>query len=104
MKRVGVRGIPDKLYSSIHSALLSLSLYVPEGWPLPEETVSSSISSTCIRILGMEVKEDDSMKNSEILISNPSDGYHMNINKEMTMMTEDHVKDRVPWHLKCSGM
>ncbi len=47
-----------------------------------------------IRILGMEVKEDDSMKNSEILISNPSDGYHMNINKEMTMMTEDHVKDR----------
>lgn len=47
-----------------------------------------------IRILGMAVKEDDSMKNGEILISNPSDGYHMNINKEMTMMTEDHVKER----------
>lgn len=47
-----------------------------------------------IRILGMVVKEDDSMKDGEILFSNPSDGYHMNINKEMTMMTEDHVKDR----------
>lgn len=47
-----------------------------------------------IRILGMAVKEDDSMQDGEILISNPSDGYHMNINKEMTMMTEDHVKDR----------
>ena len=47
-----------------------------------------------IRILGMTVKEDDSMKDGEILFSNPSDGYHMNINKEMTMMTEDHVKGR----------
>lgn len=48
-----------------------------------------------IRILGMAVKEDDSMSDGEILFSNPSDGYHMNINKEMTMMTEDHVKDRM---------
>lgn len=47
-----------------------------------------------IRILGMEVKEDDSMQNGEILFSNPSDGYHMNINKEMTMIPEDHVKER----------
>lgn len=47
-----------------------------------------------IRILGMVVKEDDSMKDGEILFSNPSDGFHMNINKEMTMMTEDHVKQR----------
>ncbi len=47
-----------------------------------------------IRILGMAVKEDDSMEDGEILISNPSDGYHMNINQEMTMMTEEHVKER----------
>lgn len=47
-----------------------------------------------IRILGMMVKEDDSMKDGEILFSNPSDGYHMNINKEMTVNTEDHVKKR----------
>ena len=46
------------------------------------------------RILGMPVKEDDSMKDGEILISNASDGYHLNINKEVSMMTEDHVKLR----------
>lgn len=46
------------------------------------------------RILGMPVKEDDSMKDGEILISNAKAGYHMNINKEMTVMTEEHVKDR----------
>ena len=48
-----------------------------------------------IRILGMVVKEDDSMKDGEILFSNPADGYHMNINKEMTMNTEDHAKERM---------
>lgn len=46
------------------------------------------------RILGMAVKEDDSMKDGEILFSNASDGYHLNVNKEMTMNTEDHVKER----------
>lgn len=46
------------------------------------------------RILGMPVKEDDSMKDGEILMSNAKAGYHMNINKEMTVMTEEHVKDR----------
>lgn len=46
------------------------------------------------RILGMLVKEDDSMKDGEILMSNPGSGYHLNINKEMSMMTEDHVKPR----------
>lgn len=46
------------------------------------------------RILGMPVKEDDSMKDGEILFSNASDGYHLNVNKEVSMMTEDHVKER----------
>lgn len=46
------------------------------------------------RILGMPVKEDDSMKNGEILFSNAEDGYHDNINKEMSVMTEEHVKER----------
>ncbi len=46
------------------------------------------------RILGMVVKEDDSMKDGEILFSNAKDGYHMNINKEISMMTEEHVKKR----------
>lgn len=47
------------------------------------------------RILGMPVKEDDSMKDGEILFSNAADGYHLNVNKEVSMMTEDHVKDRI---------
>ncbi len=46
------------------------------------------------RILGMPVKEDDSMKDGEILFSNASDGYHLNVNKEVSMMTEEHVKQR----------
>lgn len=46
------------------------------------------------RILGMAVKEDDSMKDGEILMSNAYSGYHLNINKEISMMTEEHVKDR----------
>lgn len=46
-----------------------------------------------IRILGMESEEDDSMLDGEVLFSNASE-YHMNINKEMTMMTEEHVKKR----------
>lgn len=46
------------------------------------------------RVLGMEVKEDDSMTDGEILLSNAFAGYHANINKEMTMMGEEHVKDR----------
>lgn len=46
------------------------------------------------RILGMVVKEDDSMKDGEILFSNAYSGYHMNINREVSMMTEEHVKAR----------
>lgn len=46
------------------------------------------------RILGMPVKEDDSMMDGEILFSNAADGYHLNVNKEVSMMTEDHVKER----------
>ena len=43
----------------------------------------------------MPVKEDDSMQNGEILMSNAYSGYHMNINKEVSMMTEDHVKEHL---------
>ena len=34
------------------------------------------------------------MKDGEILISNPARGYSVNINKEMTVVTEDHAKLR----------
>ena len=46
------------------------------------------------RILGCMVEEDASMKNGEILFSNAAAGYHMNINKDITMTTEDHAKAR----------
>lgn len=46
------------------------------------------------RILGVEIKRDDSMSDGEILISSPSAGYIANINKEISVMTEDHVKAR----------
>lgn len=34
------------------------------------------------------------MNDGEILLSNAFAGYHANINKEITMLTEDHVKER----------
>ncbi|MBD5529697.1 MAG: phage major capsid protein [Lachnospiraceae bacterium] len=46
------------------------------------------------KVLGMPCMEDDSMADGEILISNAEEGYHLNINKEVSMMTEDHVKLR----------
>lgn len=56
--------------------------------------VSDVTTGGQFRILGMSVKEDDSMKDGEILFSNAYSGYHMNINKEVSMMTEEHVKER----------
>lgn len=56
--------------------------------------MADSINGGVYRILGVVVKEDDSMKDGEILLSNAQAGYHCNINKEMSMMTEEHVKDR----------
>lgn len=46
------------------------------------------------RIFGNTVKEDDSMKDGEILFSNPQIGYTANVNKDITMTTEQHVKKR----------
>lgn len=56
--------------------------------------VPDPVNGGAYRILGMAVKEDDSMKDGEILMSNASLGYTMNINKEVTMMPEEHVKER----------
>lgn len=56
--------------------------------------VPDPTNSGVFRILGMIVKEDDSMLDGEVLFSNANQGYHLNVNKEMTMMTEDHVKER----------
>ena len=47
-----------------------------------------------IRVLGNQVKEDDSMLDGEILFSNPSRGYAANVNKELSVTTENHGKLR----------
>jgi len=51
-------------------------------------------NSSVYRILGMMVKEDDSMLDGEILMSSPFVGYLANVNKDMSVMTEEHVKKR----------
>lgn len=62
-----------------------------EGRPL---FVPDPTSGGVYRVLGLMVKEDDSMKDGEILFSNAREGYQANINKELSMMQEDHVKPR----------
>lgn len=46
------------------------------------------------RVLGCIVKEDASMKDGEILFSNANRGYTANINKQISVTTEEHVKQR----------
>lgn len=50
--------------------------------------------SGVFRVLGMMVKQDDSMEDGEVLMSSPYVGYQANVNKDLTVMTEDHVKAR----------
>ena len=47
------------------------------------------------RILGMVVKEDGSMADGEVLISNAIKGYHLNVNKEVTISQDDNSKKRI---------
>lgn len=46
------------------------------------------------RIFGIPVKEDDSMAEGEVLLGAPSVGYIANVNKEMSIQSEEHVKAR----------
>lgn len=46
------------------------------------------------RMFGLPVKEDDSIDENEILIGNVRRGYVCNVNENMTIYTEDHVKKR----------
>lgn len=47
------------------------------------------------RILGLTVKEDDSIPTGTIVIGNANKGYLANINQAMTLDSEDHKKKRV---------
>ncbi len=46
------------------------------------------------RLFGLTVKEDDSIGEGKILIGNLKRGYACNVNENMTIYTEDHVKGR----------
>lgn len=56
--------------------------------------VPDPVNSGVYRILGMQIKEDDSMADGEILMSSPFVGYLANVNKDMSVMTEEHIKAR----------
>lgn len=56
--------------------------------------IPDPVNNGIYRILGMMVKEDDSMLDGEVLFSSPFVGYLANVNKEMSVMTEEHVKAR----------
>lgn len=46
------------------------------------------------RIFGVPVKEEDGVSDGQVLLGNVSKGYVMNINENMTIYTDDHVKAR----------
>lgn len=46
------------------------------------------------RIFGLVVKEEDAVTDGEVLIGNVARGYVMNVNENMTIYTEDHIKRR----------
>lgn len=52
-------------------------------------------ASGVYRVLGMIVKEDDSMLDGEVLMSSAFVGYAANIDKDITVATEAHVKKRL---------
>lgn len=56
--------------------------------------IPDPVNTGIYRLFGMEVKQDDSMKDGEILMSSPNVGYLANINKEISVMAEEHVKKR----------
>lgn len=47
------------------------------------------------RIFGRVVKADASIPVGEILVGNPNDGYIANINEDITMYKEEHVRERL---------
>lgn len=56
--------------------------------------IADPINGGVNRIFGIPVKEDDSMTEGEVLLGAPSVGYIANVNKDMSIMSEEHVKAR----------
>lgn len=56
--------------------------------------VADAMSGGVGRLFGIVVKEDDSIPEGEVLLGNAYRGYHANINKTVTLDSEDHKKAR----------
>lgn len=56
--------------------------------------IADAINGGVYRVFGCVVKEDGSMQDGEILFSDAKRGYHANINKQISVSTEEHVKER----------
>lgn len=56
--------------------------------------VADPINGGVGRIFGIEVKQEDALADGEVLFSNPAAGYIANVNKDMSIATEEHVKAR----------
>ncbi len=56
--------------------------------------MADAMNGGVYRILGCEVKEDASFADGQVLFSDAGRGYAANINRDITVMTEEHVKAR----------
>ena len=62
-----------------------------DGHPI---MISDPANGGVNRIFGIPVKEDDSIDDGEILLGAPGVGYIANVNKEVGILSEEHVKER----------
>ena len=56
--------------------------------------VADPVNGGITRIFGIPVKADDAMTDGDVLLSAAAAGYIANVNKDMTLTTEDHAKQR----------
>ena len=56
--------------------------------------VADPISGGVMRMFGIAVKADDSLLDGQVLLGNARQGYAANVNKNITLETENHAKTR----------
>lgn len=56
--------------------------------------IADPVNGGVNRIFGIPVKEDDSLAAGEIILGAPSVGYLANVNKDISIVTEEHAKPR----------
>ena len=56
--------------------------------------IADPINGGVMRMFGISVKEDDSLLDGQILLGNAAQGYAANVNKDITLETENHAKSR----------